>query len=91
MSSQPHSESNQVNGSLEEKPTAAAEATSPESTLAVSSSDEVSNDDTPEFKADRKFWLALTPILVLAAMVSLDGTSVTVALPVSAMTVMELN
>lgn len=37
-----------------------------------------------EFKPDRRFWLALAPILVLAAMVSLDGTAVTVALPVSA-------
>ncbi|KAL6857744.1 hypothetical protein ACO1O0_005186 [Amphichorda felina] len=35
----------------------------------------------PEWKADKRFWLALAPILVLAAMVSLDGTAVTVALP----------
>lgn len=39
-------------------------------------------DTSQEFKADRRFWLALTPILVMAAMVSLDGTAITVALPV---------
>lgn len=41
-------------------------------------------EPSAEFKPDRRFWLALAPILVLAAMVSLDGTAVTVALPVSA-------
>ncbi|KAI8948585.1 major facilitator superfamily domain-containing protein [Xylaria longipes] len=34
-----------------------------------------------EFKPGRSFWLALVPIMVLAFMVSLDGTSVSVALP----------
>ncbi|CAG9990396.1 unnamed protein product [Clonostachys byssicola] len=41
-------------------------------------------DPNAEFKPDRRFWLALAPILVLAAMVSLDGTAVTVALPIMA-------
>lgn len=36
-----------------------------------------------EFKTGTKFWLALTPLLVIACMVSLDSTSVSVALPVS--------
>lgn len=37
----------------------------------------------PEFTPGPRFWLALAPILILALMVSLDGTSVSVALPVS--------
>lgn len=35
-----------------------------------------------EFKPDTRFWLAFAPITVLALMVSLDGTSVSVALPI---------
>jgi hypothetical protein len=35
------------------------------------------------FKPDRHFWLALSPLTVLALMTSLDATSVSVALPVS--------
>jgi hypothetical protein len=38
-----------------------------------------------EFKPTLQFWLAFIPIAVLAMMVSLDGTSVSVALPVSCM------
>ncbi|KAH7010926.1 major facilitator superfamily protein [Macrophomina phaseolina] len=37
-----------------------------------------------EFKPGLRFWLALAPIAVLAMMVSLDGTSVSVALPIMA-------
>lgn len=36
-----------------------------------------------DFKPGAKFWLALTPLLVVACMASLDSTSVSVALPVS--------
>ena len=36
-----------------------------------------------EFKPGLHFWLAFAPIAVLAMMASLDGTSVSVALPVS--------
>jgi hypothetical protein len=36
-----------------------------------------------EFRPDANFWKAMMPLLVLAMMVSLDGTSVSVALPVS--------
>ena len=43
------------------------------------------DNELADFKADKKFWLALLPILILAAMVSLDGTAVTVALPVSSL------
>ncbi|KAI0118386.1 major facilitator superfamily domain-containing protein [Nemania sp. FL0031] len=46
------------------------------------SSPAISEDQT--FKPGASFWLALTPILVLALMVSLDGTSVSVALPILA-------
>lgn len=35
-----------------------------------------------EWKPTLQFWLALAPLTVLAMMVSLDGTSVSVALPV---------
>jgi hypothetical protein len=42
-------------------------------------------NEPADFKADKRFWLALLPILILAAMVSLDGTAVTVALPVSSL------
>ncbi|KAI6091045.1 major facilitator superfamily domain-containing protein [Hypoxylon rubiginosum] len=38
----------------------------------------------PGFSSGPRFWLALAPILVLALMVSLDGTSVSVALPILA-------
>jgi fucose permease len=37
-----------------------------------------------EFKPGRNFWLAFAPIAVLAMMASLDGTSVSVALPIIA-------
>lgn len=52
----------------------------------------VDSDQTPntgieeskeeEWKPTLQFWLALAPLTVLAMMVSLDGTSVSVALPV---------
>ncbi|KAK7959031.1 uncharacterized protein PG986_003885 [Apiospora aurea] len=35
----------------------------------------------PAFRPGAKFWIALTPMLILAMMVSLDSTSVSVALP----------
>ncbi|KAK8063058.1 hypothetical protein PG997_015155 [Apiospora hydei] len=35
----------------------------------------------PAFRPGVKFWIALTPVLILAMMVSLDSTSVSVALP----------
>ncbi|KAK7998931.1 DNA repair protein RAD50 [Apiospora marii] len=38
----------------------------------------------PVFKPGAKFWIALTPVLILAMMVSLDSTSVSVALPLMA-------
>lgn len=43
---------------------------------------EASRPEEIEFKPGRSFWLALVPIMVIAFMVSLDGTSVSVALPV---------
>ncbi|KAF2137939.1 uncharacterized protein K452DRAFT_235249 [Aplosporella prunicola CBS 121167] len=40
--------------------------------------------DGHDFKPGRHFWLALAPVALLAMMVSLDGTSVSVALPIMA-------
>ena len=37
-----------------------------------------------KFKPDVHFWLAFSPLTVLVVMVALDGTSLSVALPVSA-------
>ncbi|KAI0188074.1 major facilitator superfamily domain-containing protein [Astrocystis sublimbata] len=45
----------------------------------VNQSCEASEDES--FRPGRRFWLTLMPILILALMVSLDGTSVSVALP----------
>ena len=62
---------------------ATAAVPTPETPRASEASDIPSTgDEAPAFKADRKFLSALTPILVLAARVSLDGTSGAVALPV---------
>ena len=72
-----------------EKSVFAANTTNPEAAIDASGSASEGDASTAvdsepvEFKADKKFWLALVPVLILAAMVSLDGTAVTVALPVS--------
>ncbi|KAK3681226.1 MFS multidrug transporter [Podospora appendiculata] len=41
-------------------------------------------NEVTDWKPDRNFWLALSPLTLLALMVSLDGTSVSVALPIIA-------
>lgn len=57
---------------------------SPDPATAVSEpGSEVSTPSEQEFKPSLQFWLAFAPIAVLAMMVSLDGTSVSVALPVN--------
>ncbi|EOD43394.1 putative mfs multidrug transporter protein [Neofusicoccum parvum UCRNP2] len=59
---------------------------SPSPQGALSPENDVQNAATEEqeFKPGLHFWLALAPIAVLAMMVSLDGTSVSVALPIMA-------
>ncbi|KAH8725917.1 putative MFS transporter [Phaeosphaeriaceae sp. PMI808] len=59
----------------EEEPQASA------STIQMHDS-ETSTPSEQEFKPGLQFWLAFAPVVVLALMVSLDGTSVSVALPI---------
>ena len=56
----------------------------PDPAIAVSEpGSEVLTPSEQEFKPSLQFWLAFAPMAVLAMMVSLDGTSVSVALPVN--------
>ncbi|KAK8054465.1 major facilitator superfamily domain-containing protein [Apiospora phragmitis] len=45
------------------------------------STSNITEANAAPFKPGAKFWIALTPVLILAMMVSLDSTSVSVALP----------
>lgn len=56
-----------------------------ETTISVVEPPELEGDSTKaeKFKPDAHFWLAFSPLTVLVVMVALDGTSLSVALPVS--------
>lgn len=82
----------ELNGG-EEKPPQRADITPDHDRRALAAADDliIANADIDKFKPGYRFYLAFSSLAVLALMVSLDSTSVSVALPVRSPNTHSLN